>query len=262
MDSARLSQRIRTTALGATVAIIVVALGQPGGIQPAAAAGSTVRVPVLMYHRISVAPPGAALPHLWVSPRRFRAHLKALKRAGWRTITAEELGRAIRDGRAVGPKRFVITIDDGARDGWSNAALILRALGMRATFCVLPGRARRPWQLDPVRLRKLHAAGHEIANHSLTHPDLRRLGIRALRHQILGAQRLIRRFVGHRPRTFCYPMGFHDAAVREVVRAAGNLMAFTTVEGARHSGSRRLVAPRVRVNGWDSARGVLASVRP
>ena len=203
MGSPQLFSQLRSTAIGAAIVVMVPVLGLLAATQAASAAGSAVRVPVLMYHRISAPPPDATLPHLWVAPGRFRGQLRALKDAGWTTITAEELGLAIRTGRPVGPKRFVITIDDGARDGWSNAAPILDDLGMRATYCVVPGRAHRPWQLDPRRMRALHEAGHEIANHSLTHTDLLQLGIRALRHQIFGAQRLIRRYVGHTPRSVC-----------------------------------------------------------
>jgi peptidoglycan/xylan/chitin deacetylase (PgdA/CDA1 family) len=262
MDAIRLDRRLlRTTGISITLAAMSV-LTQSGAVTVTAAQHSSARVPVLMYHRISAAPPSAVLPHLWVSPRRFRAQLRALRRDGWTTITAEELGRALREGRSVGQKRFVITIDDGARDGWSNAAPILAQLGMRATFCVIPGRADRPWLLDFRRMRRLREAGHEIANHSLGHLDLRTVSGSALRRQVFGARRLIRERVGHTPRTFCYPMGFHDAEVRQVVAAAGNLLAFTTVEGARHSRANSMASPRVRVNAWTTPRELLARVRP
>jgi peptidoglycan/xylan/chitin deacetylase (PgdA/CDA1 family) len=218
-------------------------------------------VPVLMYHRISSPPPDAALPHLWISPARFRAQMRALKAAGWQTITAEELGLALRDGRHVGRKRFVITIDDGARDGYRNAAPILERLGMRATFCVVPGRARMGWQLSFRMMRELRAAGHEIANHSLRHVDLRALSASALRWQVFHARDLIRDRVGHAPRSFCYPMGFHDSEAHRVVRAAGTLLAFTTVSGTWHRTGLEMVSPRVRVNGSDTPQQVLARLR-
>ena len=244
----------RIGAISLLLAIVIL-----GAIPPAVMARS-LHVPVLMYHRITSPPPDAALPHLWVSPVRFRAQLRALKDAGWRTITAEELGIALRDGLRVGRKRFVITIDDGARDGFRNAAPILERLGMRATYCVVPGRAHMAWQLTFRQMRALRAAGHEIANHSLRHVDLRWLSAGALRRQVVGARDLIRDRVGHAPRSFCYPMGFHDSEVRRVVRAAGNLLAFTTVSGSWHRTGREMLSPRVRVNGSDTPQEVLAHV--
>jgi peptidoglycan/xylan/chitin deacetylase (PgdA/CDA1 family) len=259
MDVFRAIGRHQATArrTGATSLLLAVVI--LGAIPPAVMARS-LHVPVLMYHRITAPPPDAALPHLWVSPVRFGAQLRALKVAGWRTITAEELGVALRDGLPVGRKRFVITIDDGARDGSKNAAPILERLGMRATYCVVPGRAHMPWQLSFRQMRALRAAGHEIANHSLRHVDLRRLSGASLRRQVVRARDLIRDRVGHAPRSFCYPMGFNDSEARSVVRATGHLLAFTTVSGSWHRTGREMLSPRVRVNGSDTPHEVLANV--
>src|SRR5688572_12258184 len=67
MDSAQRSRQLRSTAISTAIAIVILVLGLAGGARPAAAAESSVRVPVLMYHRISAPPPGAKLPHLWVA---------------------------------------------------------------------------------------------------------------------------------------------------------------------------------------------------
>jgi peptidoglycan/xylan/chitin deacetylase (PgdA/CDA1 family) len=211
-----------------------------------------------MYHRITKAPPDTRLPDLWVPPFRFQAQLAMLKRHGWRTITAEELALALRDHRPVGRKRFVITIDDGARDGWTNAAPILEKLGMHATYCVVAGKSRQSGHLSFRMLRKLREAGHEIANHSLTHADLSSLSLDQLRHEVYGARRLIENRVGHAPLTLCYPYGRHDRAARRVVAAAGHLMAFTTEYGTLHSTSRPMRSPRVRVNGSERPSWLLA----
>jgi peptidoglycan/xylan/chitin deacetylase (PgdA/CDA1 family) len=222
----------------------------------------TARVPVLMYHRITRAPADARWPGLWVAPARFRAHMLLLKRHGWRSITAEQLGRAMRERRPVGPKRFVITIDDGHRDGYRNAAPILAEAGFVATYCVVPGYAQKSWKISFAQMRKLRAAGHEIANHSLTHVDLASVSGDSLRRQVDGAHQLIAARVGHAPRSLCYPYGRHDAEARRAVRRAGHLIAFTTAYGATHSRGRLMRSPRVRVNGWDRAEQVLAKVSP
>jgi peptidoglycan/xylan/chitin deacetylase (PgdA/CDA1 family) len=248
-----------TRRFGAASLLLAVVL--LGAIAPSAATARALDVPVLMYHRITAPPPDAALPHLWISPARFGAQLRALRDAGWRTITAEELGLALRDGRPVGRKRFVVTIDDGARDGYRHAAPILERLGMRATFCVVPGRAGMGWQLSFRMMRALRAAGHEIANHSLRHVDLRGLSEAALRRQVFVARDLIRDRVGHAPRSFCYPMGFHDSHAHRAVRAAGHLLAFTTASGSWHVAGQEMVSPRVRVNPSDTPRELLARLR-
>jgi peptidoglycan/xylan/chitin deacetylase (PgdA/CDA1 family) len=219
-------------------------------------------VPVLMYHRITKAPADAALPELWVNPRRFRSQMAALKRSGWRSITAAQLARSMSARRSVGPKRFVITIDDGARDGYWHAAPILERFDFRATYCLTPGRANRPWQLAFWQMRRLSASGHEIANHSLTHADLPALGAAQLRRQVRRAHALITERVGQAPVSLCYPFGHQSPAVRRVVANTGYRIAFTTVYGARHSSAAPLLAPRVRVNGSDRPASLLAKMRP
>ena len=241
---------------------LLLTLAALAAIVPAAARGYELEVPVLMYHRITKAPPDASLPQLWVAPRVFRAQLRALKDAGWRAITSEELGRAVVGHRTVGRKRFVITIDDGARDGYTNAAPVLEQLGMRGTFCVVPGRAWKDWQLSFRHMRELRAAGHEIANHSLGHADLASLSRAALRRQVFKARRLIAERVGHAPRSFCFPYGRHDAAVRRVVAAAGHLLAYTTVEGALQTTLDPMLSPRIRVSRSDRPAELLRRLRP
>ena len=231
-------------------------------VAPTAAADHTLHVPVLMYHRIAPAPRDARLPQLWVPPRLFRAQLRRLAERGWRTITAEELARAVLSGRTVGPKRFVITIDDGARDGHTHAAPIMAALGMRATFCVVPGRTGLPWQLTETQLVRLHASGHEIANHSLRHADLQALGSVALRRQVALAARRIDRFVGEPPATLCYPYGRHDARAHRVVAQTGHLAAFTTVDAVAQARATRFRWPRLRVSASTSPSELLGRLRP
>jgi peptidoglycan/xylan/chitin deacetylase (PgdA/CDA1 family) len=247
----------RSAAIGAAVLMSLVVVAAP-----AVADDAVLHVPVLMYHRIKSAPPDARLPELWVAPRDFRAQLHALARDGWRTITAEELATAALAGRSVGPKRFVITIDDGAWDGYRYAAPAMERYGMRATYCVVPGRAQRPWQISIGHLVELHEAGHEIANHSLLHADLPRLGAAALRRQVGHARRLIERYVGEAPATLCYPYGHQDARVRRVVARTGHLVAFTTVEGAAQPPATRFRWPRIRVDGSDSPATLLARLQP
>ncbi len=238
-----------------------------GGIPGPAVAGESfaLRVPVLMYHRITCAPPDATLPALWLCPGRFEAHLRALDENGWSTITAHRLARKFDKRRAVGPKHFVVSIDDGMADGYTTAHPILLGFGMRATYYVNPGKVHDtgpPWLISFDRMRALRAAGHDVASHSLDHADLTRLSGAALREQVEDAQAILTEELGYRPRTLCYPLGRHDSEVRRVVQESGLTLAFTTAHGALQSSASPMSAPRIRINGWDTASDVLAKVAP
>lgn len=238
-----------------------------GGVPSRAVAGEpfALRVPVLMYHRITCPPPNADLPALWICPVRFEAHLKSLKANGWSTITAHRLARKFEKRRTVGPKRFVISIDDGIADGYTTAHPLLLDAGMRATYYVNPGKVRDTgpsWLISFDQMRALRAAGHDIASHSLDHADLTQLSGAALREQVEDAQAILTEELGYRPRTFCYPLGRNDIEARRVVQESGLTLAFTTAHGALQSTSSPMSAPRIRINGWDTASDVLVKVAP
>jgi peptidoglycan/xylan/chitin deacetylase (PgdA/CDA1 family) len=256
---------IRTVSVRACLAAAMAASFTLAGLDHVRAGSEaewSLRVPVLLYHHVAAPPRREPRRDHWVSPARFRSQLRALRDDGWTAMTAGQLAMALREGTPIGPRRFVVTIDDGARDGLSNAAPILDELGMRATYCVVPGWARRPGQLTPHQMRRLALAGHEIADHSLSHRDLRDLGAPGLRREVAGAQRLILRYVGREARTFCFPLGAHDAAARRIVAASGHLIAFTATEGVRHSPSRALRSPRIVVRGSDTPRELLERIAP
>lgn len=50
-----------------------------------------VSVPILMYHVIKPAPPGARFPGLYVAPAEFAAQMRALERAGWVGVTLDQV---------------------------------------------------------------------------------------------------------------------------------------------------------------------------
>lgn len=113
-------------------------------------------------------------------------------------------------------------------------------------------------------LRKLQEDGVTIGSHSRSHALLTRLPREEARSEIVGSGRDIARELGRPPDSFCYPAGYHDAEVRELVREAGYAAAFTTVSGHNRPGetdplrirrtgiTRRTSLPifTLRLQGW------------
>ena len=67
---------------------------QPGRERPRAERRSTrgtSPVPILMYHVIAAAPPGAPFPGLYVTPTEFAEQMHALKGDGWHAVTLDQL---------------------------------------------------------------------------------------------------------------------------------------------------------------------------
>jgi peptidoglycan/xylan/chitin deacetylase (PgdA/CDA1 family) len=89
-------------------------------------------VPVLLYHGVN----GSALSvdGVNLTLAQFKAQMFALKRAGWQTITLDELGAFLKGVRALPERSFLLTFDDGRRDSAYPADPVLRALGYNAVM--------------------------------------------------------------------------------------------------------------------------------
>ncbi len=114
--------------------------------------------------------------------------------------------------------------DDG--DGLDErVADLLEGHGLTGTFYV--PRLHRTNRLSSSRIRAL-AARHEIAAHSLTHPDLTVLSRAAKQHEIESSKKWLEDVTGNPVAMFCYPFGRYDDEAKRMVAAAGYQGARTT----------------------------------
>ena len=215
---------------------------------------ATLRVPILMYHRVvDPALAGRSLSELVVPPRLFAAQMAALSHAGWRTIDTATLAADLATGTQPPPRTFVVSFDDGYADGFTQAYPILKRLGFVATFYVVTGRLGRPDQLTGDELRAMAAAGMEIGDHTVDHVDLALVSGRKLHHEIDDARKAILRAVGEEPVSFAYPFGDLNPRVVAAVASAGFEIAVTNREGVRETWADRFNVPRLRVGPRTSA---------
>jgi peptidoglycan/xylan/chitin deacetylase (PgdA/CDA1 family) len=232
-------------------------LGPPAATWGAAA--RRARIPILMYHVVSAAPPGAAFPELWVARQRFAEEMAALRRGGYHAVTLAAAVAAWQRGGPLPRRPLVITFDDGYRSDFTHAGPVLRRLGW-------PGVLNLAWNnlgrggITVPEVRRLIAWGWEVDSHTLTHPDLTTLAPAALRHELVGSRAAIERRFGQPARFFCYPYGRYDPAVVAAVRAAGYEAATTEDEGLGRPGER-FTLRRIRVSGSDTAATLLARLR-
>lgn len=122
-------------------------------------------IPVLCYHDVGT--PGGHPAEL------FEAHLAALVRDGWRTLTCAELLAVLQGQRPVPERSLLLTFDDGHASMWTEVAPRLRRLGLHGVFFVLtdflgPGPARTAAQMPPPA--KLgHAMRRALAEGDVAH---------------------------------------------------------------------------------------------
>lgn len=113
-----------------------------------------------------------------------------------------------------------LTFDDGPHPQHTPALLdILAARRQRATFYVIGRLVER----YPDIARRIVAEGHELGNHTWTHPTLSRLGDAAVLREIDRTQEVIWRTVGHVPVTMRPPYGAFSTRQSRMLAEARNL---------------------------------------
>ncbi|HMA46994.1 MAG TPA: polysaccharide deacetylase family protein [Frankiaceae bacterium] len=186
------------------------------------------RVPVLTYHQVRdrTAADGASARPLIVPPARFAAQMDALARAGYHTVSGEELVDHLATGAALPPRPVLVTFDDGSEGQWANAVPVLRRHGFRATFFVMTVVLDKPRWLSRAQVRALDRTGMTIASHTWDHHDVARYAGDDWRVQLDGSARELAGLVGHPVRLFAYPYGSWSRAAFPHLRQAGYVAAF------------------------------------
>jgi peptidoglycan/xylan/chitin deacetylase (PgdA/CDA1 family) len=218
-------------------------------------------VPILMYHVITDAPPGAANARLWVKHETFAAEMQALRRGGYHAITLRQAFDAWQYGRPLPRKPVVVSFDDGYLSQYRYARPVLRRLGWPGVLN-LELRNLGKGGLTDHQVHELLTNGWELDSHTLTHPDLTTVPDAQLRVELAGSRReLRRRFGASVAEFFCYPAGRHDERVLAAVRAAGYRGA-TTVDEGLGTGNEPFALKRVRVNADDTPETLIARLAP
>ena len=171
-----------------------------------------------------------------------------MKRAGWlmagaapglwgaytwgsHLLTLGSIWRGPREHRAVS-----LTFDDGPDPEWTARVLdVLAREGVRAAFFLIGQRARRV----PEQARRIAGSGHDLGNHTWSHPSLWRCGPAHTECEIADGHAAIADAAGAPPRFFRPPWGKTNLAMFGVARELGTPCVFWTVQPE----SRRPVEP-------------------
>ena len=122
------------------------------------------------------------------------------------TFTQIPSSYVIRRSGAV-PGKVALTFDDGPSDEWTPKILdILKAKGVKATFFIIGENG----ETNPSLVKRIYAEGHEIGNHTFTHPNLGLTSDEVTRVEINATQRLVEALTGRSMRLFRAPF-FGDA---------------------------------------------------
>ncbi len=116
------------------------------------------------------------------------------------------------------PGEVALTYDDGPNPRCTPQLLeTLARHNVRATFFVIGQYAAR----EPALLREMAAAGHTIANHTWTHPNMAEISVRQNREELERTSGEIEQILGAKVRLFRPPFGGRRPATLRIARELG-----------------------------------------
>lgn len=140
-----------------------------------------------------------------------------------------------------GRRHIALTFDDGPSESTPALLELLARHNARATFFVCGQNAARL----PHVLRAIAAAGHEIGNHTWSHPRLDFTSTARMRDEIRRTQEIVQSAAGVTPRLFRAPYGVRWFGLRRIQREFGLLGVMWTAIGLDWKAPAPAVAARL-----------------
>ena len=234
------------------------ASGAERALATPALTGSWVWSPILMYHYVDYMPPypDTIRIGLTVEPEMFEAHLDALIAGGYTVIRMVDLWNAISTGGPLPPRPVVLTFDDGYDSAYRFAYPALQKRNLTGMFFIITGQVGNFGYVTWPQLVEMQAAGMEIGNHTVHHPDLWWLDYSQRLAEIDGAAQTLADQLGKRPQFFAYPIGHYNTYIADIVQNTGHLAALTTHFGTLHSAAYPYWLDRVRIDNTVTAQSL------
>ena len=223
-----------------------------------------VKLPILMYHAIHVMDPSeAANSGLIVDPKTFESHLKALKEAGYYTLSPAEAYKALTENVLPENKKVVwLTFDDSLKDFYTQAYPILQKYQMKATNNVITGfvQAGREDILTLDEIKEMKKNGMSFEDHTVNHPDLSVSSADTQTSELQDSKEYLDHNLSQTTTTVAYPSGRYSETTLQLAEKLGYKMGLTTNNGLASLSDGLLSLNRVRVNPTTTAQSLLDEI--
>lgn len=139
-------------------------------------------------------------------------------------------------------KVVALTFDDGPDTEYTPPILdILHHYNVKATFMCCGEQIDRNQQI----LQRMILEGHEIANHTWNHPNLKEIASSEVRRQIEKTSTIIDQIIGQKPRLFRPPYGKMNKKVMKQCKVLGCKVILWDVDSRDWTG---ILGPQVAAN--------------
>lgn len=145
---------------------------------------------------------------------------------------------------------ITFSFDDGRECTFNSAIPILDTAGFKSTNYIITKRLTGTEDyITGAKVLSLETRGHEIGNHTRTHPDLTLLSPTELQNEIEGAKQDLLVLGVKKVETLAYPFGAYNIGIAEFISSAGYLGARTTDEGGTLPSTNRFALKRRNLGG-------------
>jgi len=235
--------------------------------------GAENGIPILMYHRLGRPPAGTKVAGHFVSPGLFAAHLRALARLGYQSVSLDQVAHYLASGEMAVLRPLVITFDDGYQCLHRYALPALKQHGFTATVFMVAGHVGgdNAWEqrigdppqplLTREQMLEMQAGGISFASHTCGHAHLDQMNPPQVRQELVRSRELLEEITGQPVRHLAYPYGAYDQQVAALAAEAGYRTACTTRRGVALPGRDPLRLPRINVRRYNLTWRLLAKIR-
>lgn len=203
-------------------------------------------VPVLMYHSIDC---NDEKTKLSVSPRGFASQMERLHKYRYNVVGLDKVAAYLQKKAPIPPRTVAVTLDDGFKNNYTCAYPALKKYNIPATIFVIVSKIGTPGYLDWKELKEMSDSGIvTIGSHTISHLWLPAMGTQQLSDELLRSKQILEDGLGRKVDFLCYPMGAHDARVKEAARRAGYMCAVGTNTGKDARADDLFAIKRIRVS--------------
>lgn len=201
---------------------------------------TTPNVPVFMYHAVSEKAP-AANANLFVTTANFDEQVSYLTQE-YTTIFASDLPNARKFQKPV-----VITLDDGYEDNYTDMFPILKKYNAKATVFLVTSMIDTKGYLTRDEIVEMSNSGLvSFQSHTVSHPNLTRVDIKAAEREMRDSQTAIEKLVGKPVTVLSYPYGKVNETVKKAAEKYYKL-AFITLANHAYNPLNPCMTPRAGV---------------
>ena len=224
-----------------------------------------VKLPILMYHSVhNMAESEATNANLIVDPETFESQLKALKKAGYYTLTPEEAYRILAKNEVPKGKKYVwLTFDDGVEDFYTIVYPLLKKYKMTATNNIITDFTQKEKEnvLTFDQIEEMKSAGLTFESHTVNHPDLANSSLETQKNELVASKRLLDKVLDQNTSVIVYPSGRYSQVTIDQAKKADYKLGLPTKNGPASSADGLYSLKRVRILPTTTGEDLLAMIQ-